>query len=100
MNGGLDEPGADDTLARPYLARAPGVDRAGAPASLDPGLEAGGRPYLLTRGRTRSPIPGMALETLVVTTERGSLPASPAELVERRRMRQLCLRPMSVAEVA
>jgi hypothetical protein len=55
--------------------------------------------YALTRGRTRSHGPDLPLETLVTATDMGL--SRPSSLqAERRIIVELCVGPVSVAEVA
>jgi hypothetical protein len=56
------------------------------------------RPYLFTRGRTRSASRHLALETIVAATLRGSEQASCLP-PERRGVVELCAHPQSVAEL-
>lgn len=55
--------------------------------------------YALTRGRTRSVGPDLPLETLVTATDAG-LQRPLALQAERRRIIELCIGPLSVAEIA
>jgi hypothetical protein len=71
------------------------------PATPDPTweVEAGVvRPYLFTRGRTRSAGRQLAIETMVAATSRGEERA-PCLPPEQRRVVELCRRPQSVAEL-
>lgn len=55
--------------------------------------------YALTRGRTRSHGPDLPLEALVTATEAGLRRPSSLQ-AERRMIVELCVGPLSVAEVA
>ncbi|CAN5910815.1 hypothetical protein BH23ACT10_BH23ACT10_26840 [soil metagenome] len=57
------------------------------------------RPYLVTGGRTRPDGEALALETLVVTTQRGSIRAGSRRF-EQRHVLTMCSDPLSIAEVA
>jgi hypothetical protein len=56
------------------------------------------RPYALTGGRTRSAT-DLPLETLVQRTPSG-VNALPRLSLERRRILELCSRPLSIAEIS
>ncbi len=56
------------------------------------------RPYALTGGRTRSGAADLPLESLVVTSAKGR--AAGGLQLERRTIAELCLDPISVAEVS
>jgi len=56
------------------------------------------RPYALTGGRTRS-ADDLPLETLVARTPAGSS-ALTRNVLERRRILELCARPLSIAEIS
>jgi hypothetical protein len=87
------EPGTGADPGGPVW-RLPGED---GPAEQLPGDDAYLRPFILTEGRTRPLHDGLRIETLVM--------AAPAALSapvrhERRRIIELCQRPLSLAEVA
>ncbi|MBB5155881.1 DUF742 domain-containing protein [Saccharopolyspora phatthalungensis] len=56
------------------------------------------RPYAMTRGRTRPALPGLDVVTQLLTSWRG--PDHSGLSVEHLDILQLCVRPLSVAEVA
>jgi hypothetical protein len=88
----------EGALVRPFLGR-PAQD--GAAQDGDEGGIDGGtlRPFLLTAGRVSGEDDSIAIETQVVTTERGR--TAVAELgFERREIVSLCGNPLSVAEIA
>jgi hypothetical protein len=64
----------------------------------DGGLAGRIRPYALTGGRTRSGS-DLPLETLVKRTAHG-LSALPRLALERKRIVELCERPLSIAELS
>jgi hypothetical protein len=86
-------------LIRPFLATdAGGADPAADGAEMLPD-GAALRPFLLTAGRVSGQDASIAIETQVVTTERGR--AVVGELgFERRDIVSLCGNPLSVAEIA
>jgi hypothetical protein len=57
------------------------------------------RPYALTGGRTRSGAADLPIESLVVTSAKGRS-AGPRLQLERKAIAELCLDPISVAEVS
>ncbi|MGH9285683.1 MAG: DUF742 domain-containing protein [Acidimicrobiales bacterium] len=57
------------------------------------------RPYALTGGRTRTRFSDLAIEALVVTTSAAG-GAPPAAALERRTIAELCMTPISVAEIS
>jgi uncharacterized protein DUF742 len=57
------------------------------------------RPYALTGGRTRSGAADLPVESLVVTSAKGRATGAHLQL-ERRAIAELCLDPISVAEVS
>lgn len=57
------------------------------------------RPFLITQGRTQGSSEAIAIETQVVTTERG-LTDYRHTTFERRDIVELCREPMSVAEIS
>ncbi len=68
--------------------------------SVEPAFEGRVVPaYALTRGRTRSLGPDLPLETLVTATAVG-LERIESLQVERRAIVELCVGPLSVAEIA
>jgi hypothetical protein len=68
------------------------------PGGDDRGLGDRIRPYALTGGRTR-PATDLPLETLVQRTPAGAN-ALPRLSLERRRIVELCSRPLSIAEIS
>jgi hypothetical protein len=57
------------------------------------------RPYALTGGRTRSGAADLPIESLVVTSAKGRAAGAQLQL-ERKTIAELCLEPISVAEVS
>jgi hypothetical protein len=88
----------DDSVETPTIAT--GDDPPGGPSVIwdDDGLGDRIRPYALTGGRTRS-ADDLPLETLVVRTAAGSA-ALPVTAMERRKILDLCERPLSIAEIS
>ena len=91
-------PRADRTgPPRPLSTRAPvGGDAASTRVVVEPDI--GVRPYLVTRGRTRTDRP-LGLEALVQTTDRGRRGVGLLKF-EQRAIALVCDRPTSVAEIA
>jgi hypothetical protein len=86
-------------LIRPFLATDAGSAGAGSDGVEMPGDGGALRPFLLTAGRVSGQDASIAIETQVVTTERGR--AVVGELgFERRDIVSLCGNPLSVAEIA
>ena len=56
------------------------------------------RPYAITGGRTRSRQSHLAMEAIVVCSAEGS--ARTRLVLERRRIAELCVTPVSVAEIS
>jgi hypothetical protein len=77
-------------------ARPDEPDRAG-DAARDPSMRLV-RPYALTGGRTRSGASDLPIESLVVTSAKGR--AAGGLQLERRTIAELCIDPISVAEVS
>ena len=98
-----DEPAVPSgALIRPFLDTG---GAGGTAAAVDPGGDdetvpdgATLRPFLLTAGRVAGP-DSIAIETQVVTTEKGRLAADRLGF-ERRDIATLCCDPLSVAEIA
>src|SRR4051794_22922904 len=84
-----------ESLIRPYLST---DGEASAAEAGDPEV-AILRPYLLTAGRVRPIDESLAVEAQVVTSERG-MASYPHLAFEHRDIIDLCVVPMSVAEVA
>ena len=92
------------TMALPAVAEPPSAAEPGPPAPVarleprrsapDPSSSLAVRPYVLTRGRTRSRVE-LAIETLV-----SAVPAATAEPAADPGIVELCRVPRSVAEVA
>jgi hypothetical protein len=88
-------------LVRPFLA-SEAADALGAAADPDPvGVPDGAtlRPFLLTAGRVSGEDSSIAIETQVITTERGRTAFRQLGF-ERRDIVSLCGNPLSVAEIA
>jgi len=83
-------------LVRPFLSGAAGDGDA--PADPPAADSAGLRPFLLTAGRVAGQ-DSIAIETQVVTTERGRTEVAQLGF-ERRDIVSLCADPLSVAEIA
>ncbi len=82
-------------LVRPFLATDTTPETAEVAAADGAGL----RPFLLTAGRVAGGDPTIAIETQVITTERGRTAAGELGF-ERRDIVSLCGDPLSVAEIA
>jgi hypothetical protein len=92
---GVDEPAAEGA-ARPAL----GVARSGDAVPAERASTSTVRPYVLTRGRTRSRW-HLRWETLVSISHREPAPAVPEQAFDEERLAvELCAYPRSVAEVA
>ena len=87
-------------LVRPFLSGTTGDGSGDGAAPADPPVadSAGLRPFLLTAGRVAGQ-DSIAIETQVVTTERGRTAAGELGF-ERRDIVSLCGDPLSVAEIA
>ena len=89
----------EGALIRPFLASDAGAADPAADGAEVPPEGAALRPFLLTAGRVSGQDASIAIETQVVTTERGR--AVVGELgFERRDIVSLCGNPLSVAEIA
>ena len=102
MNSDPTEPSASSgALIRPFLATGTG-DVAEPAVAVDGAARPEGaalRPFLLTEGRVSGQDSTIAIETQVVSTDRGR--TAVAELgFERRDIVALCGSPLSVAEIA
>jgi Protein of unknown function (DUF742) len=82
-------------LVRPFLATGTEPDAVDSPPADGAAL----RPFLLTAGRVAGQDSSIAIETQVVTTERGRTAAGELGF-ERRDIVSLCGDPLSVAEIA
>ncbi len=85
-------------LIRPFLASGTGADDE-ADEAVEGGPDATLRPFLLTSGRVEGQDSTIAIETQVVTTDRGRTAADQLGF-ERRDIVALCGDPLSVAEIA
>jgi hypothetical protein len=85
-------------LVRPFLSTDTGAEPAGAAEPPAPD-GAALRPFLLTAGRVAGEDSSIAIETQVITTERGRVAAGQLGF-ERRDIVSLCGNPLSVAEIA
>jgi hypothetical protein len=86
-------------LVRPFLTTGTAADAADEAAEVPAADGAALRPFLLTSGRVAGQDSTIAIETQVVTTERGRTAAGELGF-ERRDIVSLCGDPLSVAEIA